>query len=65
MVNNPVKYEVLIKQYLRSILDISALNLTIFKLSQQDPTCCNRVQQGGQTCTKCCGQQCCERLAGA
>ena len=32
-------------------------------LSQQQPTCRNTSQHGGQTHTTCCAQQCCDMLS--
>ena len=43
------------------MMGVVGSNLTIFKL---EPTP-NISQQGGQTRTTCCAQQCCDRLAGA
>ena len=38
-------------------------NLTIFKLEpQQNPTCRNTSQHGGQMYATCCAQQCCDML---
>ena len=36
----------------------------VSNLSQQQPTCRNMSQQGGQTHSTCCAQQCCDMLCG-
>ena len=43
----------------RNMLGVVGSNLTIFKL---EPTIPNTLQQGGQTFTTCCAQQCCDTL---
>ena len=39
-----------------------ACALVRFAIWKNHPTCCNILQQGGQTCATCCGQQCCALL---
>ena len=46
MSNNPAQYDVLNKQYLRSILDISESLAKVAVTSEGDQVCCCSIVQG-------------------